>query len=244
MGSNGTVLALALAACGAVVVAVTRQSSIRGAIAGMAVAATAILGLGPGTLAPLSVFVLGGGALTRLGHERKRALAAAEPNEGKRGALHVAAKLAIPAILAVVAWSGGHARELGVAFAAAIAGAFADTAGTEVGPLTGGPAFGFRREGLTRLPHGTAGAMSVGGLAATAAASTAVAAAAIFSGLVESLHVGALVAAAGMIAATLESLIAPSAFGRRLGHFGRNVFVSAVATGFGLGVGLSRMGMP
>jgi uncharacterized membrane protein len=244
MGPAGTTVALALAACGAMLVAITRQSSVAGALAGMAVASVSIVGLGPGALAPLAVFVLGGGALTRLGRVRKRAMAVAEPNEGRRGARHVAAKLAIPAVLAIVAVSAGLVRELSVAFASALAGALADTAGTEVGPLGRGPAFGLRRGGLVRLEHGSVGAVSAVGLAATAAASAAVAATAIASSLIEGVRLGALVAAAGFGAAALESLVAPSTLGRGLGHFGRNVFVSAVATAFGLAVGFSGVGMP
>jgi len=243
-----TIVALALAACGAGIVVITRQSSVRGAVSGMAVAAASILGLGPAALAPLAVFVLGGGALTRLGGGRKRAMAVAEPNAGTRGARHVAAKLAIPAIVAIVAWAGegstGLASKLSIAFAAALAGALADTAGTEVGPLGRGPAFGLRRNGLVRLDHGSVGAMSAAGLAATAAGSAAVAGTAIASGLIDGIRLGALVAVAGFGAAVLESLIANSTMGRRLGHFGRNVFVSAVATALGLGVALSGMGKP
>jgi uncharacterized membrane protein len=245
---TATIVALALAACGAAIVVITRQSSVRGAVSGMAVAATSILGLGPAALAPLAVFVLGGGALTRLGGGRKRAMAVAEPNAGTRGARHVAAKLAIPAIVAIVAWAGegsiGLASKLSIAFAAALAGALADTAGTEVGPLGRGPAFGLRRNGLVRLDHGSVGAMSAAGLAATAAGSAAVVATAMASGLIDGIHLGALVAVAGFGAAVLESLIANSTMGRRLGHFGRNVFVSAVATALGLGVALSGMGKP
>jgi len=247
---TATIVALALAACGAAIVVMTRQSSVRGAVSGMAVAAISILGLGPGTLAPLAVFVLGGGALTRLGGGRKRAMAVAEPNAGTRGARHVAAKLAIPAIVAIVAWAGagegstGLASKLSIAFAAALAGALADTAGTEVGPLGRGPAFGLRRNGFVRLDHGSVGAMSAAGLAATAAGSAAVAGTEMASGLIDGIRLGALVAVAGFGAAVLESLIANSTMGRRLGHFGRNVFVSAAATAFGLGVALSGVGKP
>ncbi len=239
-----TIEALALAACGAAVVALTKQGTVAATAAGMVVAVASIVGLGPAALAPLAFFVLGGGMLTKLGGVRKRAMAAAEPNEGKRGARHVAAKLAIPAFVAVVAGLTGLTRELSVAFTAALAGALADTAGTEVGPLGKGAAYGLRGGRLVRQPHGFAGAISVAGLAATAVGGVAVAAVAIASGLIQGIGMAALAAASGFGAALFESFIAGSTLGRALGHFGRNVFVSAVATAFGLAAGFSMRGRP
>lgn len=239
-----TIEALALAACGAAVVAFTKQGSVVAAVAGMVVAAASIMGLGPAALAPLALFVLGGGTLTKFGSARKRAMAAAEPNEGKRGARHVAAKLAIPALVAVVAGLTGQTGELSVAFTAALAGALADTAGTEVGPLGRGAAYRIQGRRLVRRPHGFAGAISAAGLAATAVGGMAVAAAALASGLIHSFSVAAFAAAAGFGAALFESFIAGSAFGRALGHFGRNVFVSAVATALGLAAGFAMRGKP
>jgi uncharacterized membrane protein len=242
MGPHATLLALALAACGALFVAIAGQSSIAGAVAGMAVATASILGLGPGALAPLALFVLGGGALTRMGAARKRALAMAEPNEGRRGLRNVAAKLALPALVAVVAGATGSANVLSLAFATALAGAMADTAGTELGPLGGGAAFGFGGAGIVRLEHGTAGAVSAAGLAATMGGGAAVAAAALAAGVIPGIVAALLVAFGGFAAALLESLVAGTPFGRGIGHFGRNLFVSAVATALGLGVGLSGLG--
>ena len=244
MGPTTTIQALGMAACGAALVAITKQGSVGAAVAGMAVAAASILGLGPGALAPLALFVLGGGFLTKWRSARKRAMGAAEPNEGKRGVGHVAAKLAIPALVATTAGLTGHGSGVVIAFVAGLAGALADTAGTEVGPLGGGAAYAFHGARPVSVPHGTAGAMSVIGLAATALGSAAVAAAAIASGLIHGFGTAALAAAAGFGAALLESLIANSSLGRGLGHFGRNVFVSAVATAFGLAAGLSLGGRP
>ncbi len=239
-----TAQALGYAAGGALLVAVTKQGSVRGAAAGMAVATILILGLGPATLAPLAVFVLGSGALTKWGGARKRALSVAEQNEGKRGVRHVAAKLAIPALVAVAAGVTGHRAPFALAAAAALGGAFADTAGTEVGPLGRGSAYGWRGGRIARLGHGTPGAVSLAGLLASAAASAAVAATALACGFLPGGTSAALVASAGFAAAMLESLIAATAFGRRLGHFGRNVFVSASATAFGFAIELSGMGRP
>lgn len=242
MELSSTVVAVILAACGAVVVAVTKQGSVGAAVAGMAVAVASIVGLGPGALAPLAFFVLGGGALTKWGSAKKRALAAAEPNEGKRGAGHVAAKLAIPALVAATAGWTTLVGEYSAAFVAGLAGALADTAGTEVGPLGRGAAYGLRGGRLVRLPHGSAGAVSLLGLVATAAGSLGVTATAVATGLIPGAGLAALVAVSGIAAALLESAIANSALGRGLGHFGRNVFVSVVATILGLAAGLTLGG--
>jgi uncharacterized membrane protein len=242
MGPTTTIQALVMAACGATVVAVTKQGTLGAAVAGMVVAAAAILGLGPGALAPLAMFVLGGGFLTKWGRARKRDMAAAEPNEGKRGAQHVAAKLAIPAVVAVVAGVTGLAGALSVAFVAGLAGALADTAGTEVGPLGGGAAYVLRQGKVVPLPHGSPGAVSAAGLTATAAGSVAVVAAAVATGLIHGIGTATMAATAGLGAALFESFIANSPLGRGLGHFGRNVFVSGIATAFGLAAGFSLGG--
>ena len=62
----GALLALA----GAILILLTRQGTVTGAIAGFAVALLAALGLGMGSLLPLAIFVLGSGVLTRLGRAR------------------------------------------------------------------------------------------------------------------------------------------------------------------------------
>ncbi|HEU4725363.1 MAG TPA: DUF92 domain-containing protein [Candidatus Eisenbacteria bacterium] len=242
IGPTTTLQALALAACGAAVVALTRQGSLLAAAAGMVVATASIVGLGPGALPPLALFVLGGGALTKWGGARKRAMAAGEPNEGRRGARHVAAKLAIPALVAAAAGLTGRADAWAAAFAAGLAGALADTAGTEVGPLGGGSAYAIRGGRLARLPHGSPGAVSLAGLAASAAGSAAVAATAVVSGLLQGWTLAGAAASGGIAAALLESAVAETALGRRFGHFGRNVLVSAAATTFGWAAGLSLGG--
>lgn len=242
MGPTTTLQALGLAACGAAVVALTKQGSIAAAISGMAVAAASILGLGPGALAPLALFVLGGGFLTKWRSARKRAMGTAEPNEGKRGARHVAAKLAIPAAVGIAAGLTRQVDVLSIAFVAGLAGALADTAGTEVGPLGRGAAYAVQGSRLKRVAHGTAGAVSFLGLVATAAGSVAVSAAAIASGLIHGSGPAAIASAGGVLAALTESFIADSSLGRGLGHFGRNIFVSAAATAFGLAAALALGG--
>ena len=225
-------LALALATLGAAIVAFTGQGTRGGAAAGLVVAVVSILGLGGGTLLPLAVFVLGSGALTKLGRERKETLGAAQSNRGRRDARHVAAKLGLPALLGVgglVGIAGIHRETLCVAYAAAIAGAFADTAATEVGPISGGAVFGWKGFRLVRLRHGETGGMSVGGTAAGALAASAVAWSAVITGLLPGAREAILASGAGFAATLVESAIAGTSAGRAMGHFGRNALVSAVA---------------
>ena len=231
---SGEWTALALATLGAAVVAWSGQGTRAGAAAGLVVAALSILGLGAGTLLPLAVFVLGSGALTRLGRGRKETLGAAESNRGRRDARHVAAKLGLPAGLGMAAMAGVAPEMLSVAYAAAIAGAFADTAATEVGPVVGGPVFGWRGARAVRLHHGDPGGVSAGGCAASALASAAVAASAAGTGLLESAASMGIAAGAGLAASLIESAVAGTAAGGLLGHFGRNVLVSVVAAVLGV----------
>jgi len=186
--------------------------------------------------------VLGGGALTRLGRSTKQAAGTAEANEGRRGGWHVAAKLGIPALLGIAGILGYGGPPLSFAYAAALAGAFADTCATEIGPLGGGLAFALRDGGLRRVPHGTPGGMSVTGLIGSAVAATAVAWSSTYSGLIGWTSGPGIVAAAGFSAALLESVIVATSLGLSLGHFGRNLMVSAVASAIGYWAGASGWG--
>jgi uncharacterized protein (TIGR00297 family) len=220
---------LALAVLGAAVVAFTGQGTRAGAAAGLVVAVVSILGLGAGALLPLAVFVLGSGALTRLGQGRKEALGAAQSNRGRRDARHVAAKLGLPAVLGVAGIAGFPRETLAIAYAAALAGAFADTAATEVGPISGGDVFGWRGLRPTRLRHGEAGGMSVGGTSAALLGAGAVAWSAIAVGLLPGAGEAVTVGGAGFAATLVESAVAGTPVGRTLGHFGKNALVSVVA---------------
>ncbi|MGH7681142.1 MAG: DUF92 domain-containing protein [Candidatus Eiseniibacteriota bacterium] len=237
-----TTIALILAAGGASLVAITGQGTKLSAAAGFAVAVLAILGLGPGALFPLAVFVLGGGAITRVGHAAKADAGAAEANRGRRGVAHVVAKLGIPAALGVAGLLMGRTPTLCLGYASALAGALADTSGTEIGPLGRGAAF--RVEGLriVRVPHGTPGGISGAGLLAALLGAAVVAGAAIFTGLVSGTWALGVSAAAGFGAALVESVAASTPVGKALGHFGRNVMVSALATAVGLAAGAARWG--
>jgi uncharacterized membrane protein len=225
---SGSVLAgLALSAVGALLVLATRQGTLRGAAAGFLVSAVIVTGLGVGAFAPLAVFVLGSGALTRLGAGSKRARGLEEGNRGRRGAAHVGAKLALPALCGALGLAHAGAPDaLALVFTAAIAGAFADTAGTEVGPLAKGRVLVLERGSPVVAPHGAPGGVSLAGFAASALAAVAVAGAALYDGGLAGWRAGAAAAAAGVAGSLAESVLARTGIGASLGHHGRNGAVS------------------
>jgi hypothetical protein len=69
---------------------------------------------------------------------------------------------------------------------------------------------------------------------ASAAGAVAAASAAQFSGLIGGRVAWCTVVMAGFGAATLESLVAGTALGRAMGHFGRNIMVSVVSVAIAL----------
>jgi len=231
-----TISALGLACAGAGIVATTGQGTWRGALAGVVVAFLAILGLGPGALLPLGIFVLGSGALTRLGRARKEAAGAAEAHRGRRGIANVGAKLGLPALLGagglLVDPASGAAELFRMMYSAALAAAFADTGATEVGPIAPGPAWALRGLRLSRVEHGTPGGVSLAGIATSIVAAKLVAWAASLSGLIPA-PLWPLAAGSGVVATWMESALAGTALGRSLGHHGRNACLSAVAVSLG-----------
>ena len=240
----GRIVGLVLAAVAAILVRFTGQGNWIGALAGFVVAALAVLGFGPGALLPVATFVFGSGILTRLGLAGKERAGMAEPNRGRRGVRHVAAKLGIPAILAAIAIIRSDAsRMLALAYVAALAGAFADTAATEAGPLAKGTVVAWRGPKLERVAHGTTGGMSLLGILASVVGALAVGLASVVTGLLPAAAAG-IAAGAGWIASAIESVVGGVAAGRALGHFGRNVLVSAIATALGFTAGACGWGRP
>lgn len=218
------------AAAGALLVLVTRQGTAGAALAGFLVSGAMVLGFGPGVMAPVALFVLGSAALTRAGRARKERLRVAEPDRGRRRPAHVLAKLGVPALLGVFAALDSSTRAIaGSGAAAALAAAFSDTAATEVGPLAGGRVLRLGPRGLEAADHGAPGGVSVAGLAAGAVAAIAMAllASRVALGITEGAPF--LIAAAAFGATLVESALGPTPTGRHLGHFGRNVALSAVA---------------
>ncbi len=211
---------------------VTRQGTPAGALTGLLIALAATAGLGAAAFAPLAVFVLGSGVLTRLGRADKERLGAAENNRGQRGASNVIAKLSVPAVagaLAIVHTAPENALTL--VYVAALAGAFADTAATELGPLAGGRVLAVRGSRLVTMPHGVPGGMSAVGILAAAGASALIALCALGVGLLGEHGAIWTAAASGLVASVLESLFAGTPAGGRVGHFGRNLFVSLASAG-------------
>jgi uncharacterized membrane protein len=215
---------------GAALVLATRQGTPGAALAGFIVSGAMVLGFGPAVMAPIALFVLGSGLLTRAGRARKERLRAAEPDLGRRRAAHVWAKLGVPALLGAAAALEPAARPIaGTGAAAALAAAFADTAATEVGPLAGGPVARLGGGGLAPSRHGEPGGVSAAGLLAGAAAALALGALARAAGLGAREGAPWVAAAAGFGATLVESALGGTAAGRRLGHFGRNLLLSGIA---------------
>ena len=224
-----------LALGGGVLVLLTRQGTVAGALAGFVVALLAALGFGAGAIFPLAVFVFGSGILTRLGRERKERIGAAQADRGRRGTAHVLAKLSLPALAGALALLGAAPeRALALVYVASLAGAFADTAATELGPVLGGPAFALRGARPRVIAHGTPGGMSAAGFAASAAGALAVALGALATRLLGASPEAWVAAAAGFLASASESLLAGTAWGSRAGHHGRNVFLSVASAGLAL----------
>ena len=226
----GALLALA----GAALVVLTRQGTFPGTFAGFLVALIATAGLGAAAFAPLALFVLGSGFFTRIGREKKERLGAAETNRGRRSARNVAAKLAIPAIAGALALLGVvPERILSLVYVSALAGAFADTAATELGPVLGGRVLGLRRFRVVVVNHGAPGGVSGAGLLAASTSALLTAFTASSVGLLPATAAW-MAACAGFLASVLESVLAGTALGIRVGHFGRNIFVSAASAGLAL----------
>jgi len=227
---SGAAMGALLAVSGAVLVFLTGQGTLGGAFAGLVVSLLIVAGFGVAGFVPLAVFVLGSGLLTRIGARRKERAGAAEPNQGRRDQRHVAAKLALPALAGALAvLGGGSTPTLALILTASLAAAFADTAATEAGPLTGGHAYGVHGTRLVSLPHGAPGGMSPGGFVAAAAAAILLSAGAWLAGLAGSPFEASVAAGAGFIACVLESLFAATSLGTRVGHFGRNVLLTVAS---------------
>jgi uncharacterized protein (TIGR00297 family) len=122
------------------------------------------------------LFVSIGSGLSKVGLKRKQEIGAAEAREGKRGIGNVAANLLVPGLccLAYPA-SGGHPAFL-MAFAGAIAAAFADTASSEVGALSDAQPVLITT--FKPAAHGTNGAVTLLGFAAAFGAGALIAVAA------------------------------------------------------------------
>jgi uncharacterized membrane protein len=225
-------LGIVLVTIGAIVVGLLGQGTRGAAAFGWLIAVTLVFGFGTAVVAPLALFVLGAGALTRAGRAKKESLGAAEPNRGRRTVANVAAKLGVPAALGLLAALVPDVRgPAAIAATAALAGAFADTVATEMGPLGGGRVVVWSGRGLVGAPHGAAGGVSLAGLAAGAAAALTLAWLACLVGVTGGGSTRLVVAGSGFAATLLESTMARTRWGAAAGHHGRNWILSAAAAG-------------
>lgn len=216
----GWLLALAVNGACAALAAWKRVLSPAG-IAGALVLGLVTWGFGGVALwLVLLAFLVGGTAATRVGWRRKTELGIAEGDAGRRGLGNVAAKGAVVFVTALLTPFADPVL-CAVMAVAALAGALADTAGSELGKALGRHAFSL--PGLRRVAPGTAGAVSVPGSVAMLAGGAGIGALAWSLGVL-GLDLAALGAGVGVAAALAES-----GFDRRVGHDAVNFTLTVVA---------------
>lgn len=208
----GLAVNLALAAAAYALRAVDRG----GALAGAALGTVIWAGGGARAFALLAAFVGAGTLSTWLGWTRKARAGIAEGRGGRRGAASALAKVAVPALAAILAAAAPEPELLWLAFAGALATATADTVSSEIGKAFGRNTFLITT--LAPAPRGSDGAISAEGSLAGLAAALFVAGLGTAVGLYA--VPGALaVATAAVLANVLESLAGATLERRgRLGH--------------------------
>lgn len=155
---------------------VLRFADLPGSLAGGVLGTVIYFFTRPQGYALMLLFVVAGSLLSRLGRATKTARGAAEAREGRRGISNVAANLAVPALCALAyPASKGHPAAL-LAFAGALAAAFADTASSEIGALGRGQPYLITSR--QPVPHGTNGGVTLLGYGAACVACLLLAAAA------------------------------------------------------------------
>ena len=126
---------------------------------------------------------------------------------GRRSARHALANAGVAVACAMFAATTPYPALFTLAFAAALATAAADTAGTEIGQLLGRRAFLLAT--LRQVQPGTPGAVSVEGTAAGVLAVAVVASLGVAVGLF-GLKAGLVVVAAALAGTVVESLAGPT----------------------------------
>ena len=195
-----------------------------GAMGGFAVGTVIYASLGPGGFAVLTLFVVGGSVLTRLGYRRKEGSGVAEARGGRRGARNAIANCSVAVACALLAaLTGGEA--FAAAFVASLGAAFADTSESEVGGLA-------RRTPrlittFRKVPPGTDGAVSLPGTLAGVAAAGLTALLGLVLGLVDGPGAAILVACASFLGTVADSLV--GALAPRIGNELTNVLCTLVA---------------
>jgi uncharacterized protein (TIGR00297 family) len=178
--------------------------SRNGALGGVFVGTFVFACLGPQGFAVLALFVVGGSTLTRLGYGRKSRSGTAQEHSGRRGAKNALANCSVAVLCALLAAMTGS-DAFAAAFLASLGAAFADTAESEVGQLSG------RRPRLIttlqRVQPGTDGAVSLPGTLAGIGAAGLTAALGFALGLVGDGGGVVLVALAAFLGTIADSLI-------------------------------------
>lgn len=155
-------------------------ADLPGSIAGGVIGAVVYFFALPPGYALLILFVVCGSLLSKLGRKTKEARGAAEAREGKRGLSNVVANLIVPTACCLAYPASKVHPALLLAFAGALAAAFADTASSEIGALSSEqPKLITTRQ---PVPHGTNGAVTRLGFLAAASACVLLAAVAWVGG--------------------------------------------------------------
>jgi len=183
-----------------------RSVDVAGALSAVVIGTAITAGLGLAGLALMIAFFVLGTAATKLGYRRKAARGIAQEKGGARGWQNAWANGGIPAALAVLAGMAplGLRDLLGIAYAASVATAAADTCSSEIGK-----AYGHRTFLITTLrpvPPGTEGAVSLEGTLAGLGGAAAVAAVAVATGLF-GWRAAVVVTIAGLVGSLAESLL-------------------------------------
>jgi len=195
-----------------------------GAVGGVFVGTLIYACLGPPGFAILALFVVGGSLLTRLGYGRKQRSGISQESGGRRGAKNALANCSIAVLCAILASGTGNVA-FTAAFVASLGAAFADTAESEMGQLSG--RWPRLVTTLRRVHPGADGAVSLPGTLAGIGAAILTAALGLALGLVGSGGAAALVALAAFLGTVADSLI--GALYSRLGNELTNVICTFTA---------------
>jgi uncharacterized protein (TIGR00297 family) len=216
--------ALTVTAAFAVLAYALGMISRSGALGGLLVGTTIYASLGPRGFGVLTLFVIGGSLLTRLGYGSKERTGTAQEHGGRRSARNALANCAVATFCAILAAATGS-EPLAAAFVASLGAAFADTAESEMGQL-------FSRTPrlittLQEVPLGTDGAISLPGTLAGAGAAGLTAVLGLALGMLDTPALALLVAIAAFLGTLADSLI--GSLSPRAGNELTNVACTLVA---------------
>lgn len=195
-----------------------------GALGGFIVGAAIYTCLGLQGFAILTLFVVCGSVLTRLGYRSKQGRGIAESRGGRRGARNALANCGVAVTCAFLA-TLTSSEVFAASFVASLGAAFADTAESEVGQLA-------RRAPrvittLRKAPPGTDGAVSVPGTLAGIAAAVLIAFLGFAVGLLAEPGAALVVASAAFLGTVADSLV--GALAPRIGNESTNLLCTFVA---------------